>query len=146
MRRKLLVVDINPCVACKGARVEAGARVSMSIICDGAVVKSNALIPRGCILSYGTVVGAGVVLPEYTRVSLSRCLKTNSAKEKNTPRKRAGSSSSADNGPAMAVVTEPAYDTHILGADGKGYVWSCEGKCVYTHNYYSVGFSILALQ
>jgi hypothetical protein len=27
---------------------------------------------RGCILSFGVVVGAGVLLPDFTRVSLTR--------------------------------------------------------------------------
>jgi tetrahydrodipicolinate N-succinyltransferase len=34
-------------------------------------VKSGAKIGKGCVLSFGVVVGANVVLPPYTRLTLS---------------------------------------------------------------------------
>jgi acetyltransferase-like isoleucine patch superfamily enzyme len=33
------------------------------------VVGAGAVIPRGCVLSYGVTIGAGAVLPEFTRVA-----------------------------------------------------------------------------
>lgn len=39
------------------------------MVCDNVVIGAGAVIPRGCVLSYGVVIGAGAVLKEYTRVS-----------------------------------------------------------------------------
>jgi len=57
-----------------GARchVGAGAVVLGSLLCDGAVVSPGARVEKGCVLSFGVVVGAGCVVPAFSRVSLMR--------------------------------------------------------------------------
>ena len=57
-----------------GARcsVGDGAVVLHSMLCDGAVVLPGARVERGCVLSFGVVVGAGSVVPAFSRVSLMR--------------------------------------------------------------------------
>lgn len=45
--------------------------IDHAIICDGVVVGAGAVIPRGCVLSYGVKIGAGAVLKEFTRVARS---------------------------------------------------------------------------
>ena len=42
------------------------------MVCDGAVVGQNAILERGCVLSYGVVIGPDVIVPEFTRVSLHK--------------------------------------------------------------------------
>ena len=49
-----------------------GAVVLSSLLCDGAVVLPGARVERGCVLSFGVVVGAGSVVPAFSRVSLMR--------------------------------------------------------------------------
>jgi cytoskeletal protein CcmA (bactofilin family) len=53
----------------EGVAVQSGARISDAILCDKVVVKRGAVVPRGCVLSFGVVVGQGIALPEYTRMS-----------------------------------------------------------------------------
>ena len=53
-------------------RVGDGAVVLGSLLCDGAVVLPGARVEKGCVLSFGVVVGAGCVVPAFSRVSLMR--------------------------------------------------------------------------
>jgi translation initiation factor eIF-2B subunit epsilon len=62
----------------EGVAVQSGAKISDAILCDKVVVKRGAAVPRGCVLSFGVVVGQSVALPEYTR--LSRISKADSVK------------------------------------------------------------------
>ena len=43
--------------------------IDQAIICDGVRIGAGAVIPRGCVLSYGVVIGAGAILKEFTRVA-----------------------------------------------------------------------------
>lgn len=73
-----------------GVRVKENCKVHSSILCDSVVLKPKAsvsrclpnimfndtfyvlftlLSKRGCVLSFGVIVGEGVVLPPYTRLS-----------------------------------------------------------------------------
>jgi len=52
------------------ATIEDNAVVRLSVICSGAIIKKNAKINKGCILSYNTIVGEGTELPPYTRLTL----------------------------------------------------------------------------
>eukprot|EP00937_MAST-01D_sp_MAST-1D-sp2_P006801 g6801.t1 len=53
----------------EGVVVEDGARVDRALLCDGVVVRAGAVVGRGCVLSFGVVVGAGHVVPPFTRVT-----------------------------------------------------------------------------
>ncbi len=53
----------------RGVTVEDGAHVDRAICCDGVVVRAGARVGRGCILSFGVVVDAGIVVPEFTRLT-----------------------------------------------------------------------------
>ena len=97
-----------------GAVVEEDAVVESAVICDKAVVKKGARVGRGCVVSYGAVVGAGVVLPDYTRVScLRRCLEDDE-EEDGSFRARS------------TLEDDTKYDLSVVGVDGVGFVWTNE--------------------
>ncbi|KAJ1424856.1 nucleotide-diphospho-sugar transferase [Ochromonadaceae sp. CCMP2298] len=60
---------IHDCHIWKGVILGEGVTLHQSILCDGVAVGAGAVISRGCILSYGVRIGAGVHLPEFTRMS-----------------------------------------------------------------------------
>jgi translation initiation factor eIF-2B subunit epsilon len=95
----------------QGARIGSGATVKQAIICDNAEVKSKAKVGRGCILSYNTVVGEGIVLPDYTRIS---CQKRLEDEKQDKQQELHG------------------YDSEIVGVDGKGYLWTYYGSGDYS--------------
>jgi len=88
--------------------VEENAQIYNSILCDDVSVKKSSKIPRGCILSFGVTIGEGVQLSEYTRISLLQSFsKINDANTNNS---------------------DDRYDSALVGADGKGFLWTPEGK------------------
>ena len=119
------------CIIRKGAKldnahfwgdneVEEGAKVMYAIVCNGACVRKRAVVARGCILSFNTVVGADVTLAEYTRVSTLNCDPTaddgyddDDDDEACEPTSPSSSSLGADT----------KTDAETLGEDGKGLVW-----------------------
>jgi UDP-3-O-[3-hydroxymyristoyl] glucosamine N-acyltransferase len=52
-----------------GAVIENNVSIDHAVICDGVTVGAGAVIPRGCVLSYGVRIGPGAVLQEFTRVA-----------------------------------------------------------------------------
>ena len=106
-----------------GVTIGSGCTIRQAILAENVVVKSGATIGRGCILSAGVVVGEGVVLPEFTRVSLSKGSLDNSAMFSDDDDgwgqdENAGRSSNANSD----ISEEPDYDYSVLGADGVGCV------------------------
>ena len=49
--------------------VQSNASIVSSIICDNCQIMDNANITRGCVLSYGVIIGKDVTLPEFARIS-----------------------------------------------------------------------------
>jgi translation initiation factor eIF-2B subunit epsilon len=97
----------------QGARIGSDAIVKQAIVCDNAEVKAKAKVGRGCILSYNTIVGEGIALPDYTRISCQRRLEEDGDRNKK--------SEELDN-----------YDSEVIGKDGKGYLWTYYGSGDYT--------------
>mmetsp|Transcript_12603 Transcript_12603/g.19532 ORF Transcript_12603/g.19532 Transcript_12603/m.19532 type:complete len:802 (-) Transcript_12603:3-2408(-) len=64
-------VVLRDCHLWENVTVEEGATVLESILGNDCVVKAGATVSRGCIIGPGCVVGSGVVLPEFTRITLS---------------------------------------------------------------------------
>jgi translation initiation factor eIF-2B subunit epsilon len=89
--------------------VNENAEIISAIVCDEAVVKKGARISRGCILSYGVVIGENVTLPEYSRISRHR--------------QAENSSSESQNATVAASTVADDFDFEILGKDGMGYVY-----------------------
>jgi UDP-3-O-[3-hydroxymyristoyl] glucosamine N-acyltransferase len=52
-----------------GAVIENNVSIDHAVICDGVTIGAGAVIPRGCVLSYGVRIGPGAVLQEFTRVA-----------------------------------------------------------------------------
>jgi translation initiation factor eIF-2B subunit epsilon len=90
-----------------GAEIHENATITSSIICDNVVVKKFAVVPRGCILSYRVVVGEGVSLPEFTRLSVHR--------------ETTGELSSD---PTL----DNLYDFDVVGQDGVGFLYSADSN------------------
>jgi UDP-3-O-[3-hydroxymyristoyl] glucosamine N-acyltransferase len=60
----------------EGATVEDGATVTGAVLSRGSVVKAGAVVPTGCVLGHCVVVGKGVKLPPFTRLT---CMKVQTA-------------------------------------------------------------------
>eukprot|EP00605_Chrysophyceae_sp_TOSAG23-4_P001136 GSChrysophyteH1.ASY1.ANO1.1242.1 assembled CDS len=107
-------------------RIEDGCTVRQAIIAENVHIKAGATVGRGCILAAGVVIGSNVVLPEFTRVSMSQ--------------RSAGSDGFGSDGDGWgnnddqtflpdtqsdtgAVSVDYDYDVGVLGDDGVGYVW-----------------------
>jgi len=84
-----------------------GASVEKSILCDGVVVKAGATVGRGCVLSYGVVVGAGQVVPPFTRLT------------------KAEEDDGFDDDDEDEEDVRP-WDHAVVGEDGAGWVWRDE--------------------
>jgi translation initiation factor eIF-2B subunit epsilon len=128
----------------EGCVVEDGAEVDGAIICNGAVVKSHAKVPRGCVVSFGAVIGSGVALPEFTRVSLCNDIDDDDAEDavqqsalQNLSLLCPNAPSDAPDDADMAALMKSLVAVRIsdatkaresdvdgVGADGVGYVWT----------------------
>jgi acetyltransferase-like isoleucine patch superfamily enzyme len=62
-------VTVNGSHAWKNVRIGAGATVDRALLCDGVIVGRNATVGRGCVLSFGVVIGDNVVVPEFTSLT-----------------------------------------------------------------------------
>jgi len=49
--------------------IEDGVTLDHVILCNGAVIRQGCTVPRGCVLSFRTVIGARFALPPYTLIS-----------------------------------------------------------------------------
>lgn len=78
-----------------GCRIEHGASVIGSIIASECVVGPKAILSEGCILSFGTKIGAGMKLANNTRISLQ----------------------------CQDEDCKVSDDFEYVGNDGRGYVW-----------------------
>ena len=129
--------------------IEDGATVIQSILCDGCTVKKGAFIGKGCIVGKDCVVGEGIVLPDYTRITL--CTDNNdeedgfgdfgdnsdngfssgdvssSEDDSNDDGESDDQVSNENTSVAANAVDEPAIDVDtdhdILGKDGIGRLW-----------------------
>ena len=81
--------------------VHSNVSIVNSIICDDCQVMENASITRGCVLSYGVVIGKDVTLPEFSRIS-----------------KQTWNSETA-----KTAENEATFDIDIVGKDGEGFIW-----------------------
>jgi len=105
----------------RGATIKAGARVTHSVVCDGAVVGQNAILERGCVLSYGVVIGPDVIVPEFTRVSLHKKAFDD---DEDGDYETSMQSSSYQKSSMMG-----GCDCEVVGAGGKGFVWEAGDDC-----------------
>jgi len=60
---------VEGCYIWDNVTIEAGATVKHSILCNGVVVRKNASIGRGSVVSYNVVVGEGFAVDEFTRLT-----------------------------------------------------------------------------
>ncbi len=107
-------------------RIEDGCTVRQAIIAENVHIKAGATVGRGCILAAGVVIGSNVVLPEFTRVSMSQRSAGSDGFGSdgdgwgNNDDQASLSDTQSDTG---AVSVDYDYDVGVLGDDGVGYVW-----------------------
>ena len=127
-------VSINESFLWKDVVIEDGAKITHSIICDGVIIKKNAVIGKGCIIGNGCIVGEGVNLPEYTRVTLSKRKDDFSDDDDDFSSDDDEFSSDDDDDfdDGFDVDSENAAEKvnsvndapiSLLGSDGKGFMW-----------------------
>lgn len=63
-------VLIEGCYIWDNVTIEDGCKLWHAIVCDGATMKSGAVLEPGVVLSFKVVVGQGFVVPPYSKVSL----------------------------------------------------------------------------
>jgi translation initiation factor eIF-2B subunit epsilon len=119
----------------RGVTVEAGAVVDRSILCDGVVVRRGAHIGRGCILSFGVVVDAGVTIPDFTRLtcvprelvrqrrSAEEGMDAYSDDEDEDDSDGGGGGTKDFDWPSELADMTPENDPKVVGPDGIGRVW-----------------------
>ncbi|BDA43794.1 Translation initiation factor eIF-2B subunit epsilon [Coccomyxa sp. Obi] len=128
----------------EGVRIHNGAQVSHSLLCDGVVVKEDASVCPGSILSFKVVVGQGKVIKPLTSLSLCRQLQQSAslsddeleyamAGTASPPSEAAGGRSPEASGPgaeedAAAALSDGGdggglYDVSVVGPDGAGHQW-----------------------
>eukprot|EP01094_Clydonella_sp_ATCC50884_P029950 TRINITY_DN957_c0_g1_i1.p1 TRINITY_DN957_c0_g1~~TRINITY_DN957_c0_g1_i1.p1 ORF type:complete len:622 (-),score=225.65 TRINITY_DN957_c0_g1_i1:471-2336(-) len=54
----------------EGVRVESHSTITNAIVCSGAVIRENTHVGRGCVVSFGVVVGPDHSLPPHTKLTL----------------------------------------------------------------------------
>ncbi|KAK9914949.1 hypothetical protein WJX75_002748 [Coccomyxa subellipsoidea] len=130
----------------EGVRIHAGAQVSHSLLCDGVVVKEDATVCSGSVLSFKVVVGQEQVIEQHTSLSLCRQLQQSTslsddeleyaaAGTASPPSEAALGSSAEASRPRLPGALEDAaaapsdgedgahYDASLVGPDGAGYRW-----------------------
>ncbi|CAM9472599.1 unnamed protein product [Ectocarpus sp. 13 AM-2016] len=117
-----------------GSEVGDGARVEGAIVASramaktpaargGAIVRAGAVVPRGCVLGPDTIVGKGVHLAEFTRVTSGR------AEEEDDDDWGDGGGDDEGEDSEEGVAPEGGSDSGgLLGPDGVGRVWASEDK------------------
>lgn len=92
-------VRLEGCYLWDNVVIEDNVKISDSLICSNSCVKKGAVIEKGCLLAYNCVVGEGVRLPPYTKLTSK---------------------------PVSPAAQQPPRVVAInLGKDGKGNKW-CE--------------------
>ncbi|CAM9751250.1 translation initiation factor eIF2B subunit epsilon [Lampetra fluviatilis] len=95
-----------------------GVVVCGSLVCSGASIRQNVRVLPRCVISYGTVVGPDVSLPEGTAVSL------------HVPRDADDDddydefSEEESSDQVKAPSKDKGYNPAEVGSEGKGYVWN----------------------
>ncbi|CAB1104374.1 unnamed protein product [Ectocarpus sp. CCAP 1310/34] len=113
-----------------GSEVGDGARVEGAIVASramaktpaargGAIVRAGAVVPRGCVLGPDTIVGEGVHLAEFTRVTSGR------ADDEDDDDWGDDGRENSDEGVAPKGGSDGGG---LLGPDGVGRVWAAEDK------------------
>jgi translation initiation factor eIF-2B subunit epsilon len=118
-----------------GVRIMENSRVQSSILCDKVVVKANAVVQRGCVLAFGVVVGEGINLPQYTRLSriCKKAKGSGGADEDSMMAASPMGESPLDGFEKMgfgsaAVTDSSAHGPHsVPGPDGFGFAWKSSG-------------------
>ena len=114
-------------------QIEAGAVVDRSILCDGVIVRHGAKVGRGCILSFGVVIDAGVTVPDFTQLTcVPRALVRQWRDAEDGMDKYSDDDEDSDEGHMNAkdfdwshalATMEPESDTAVVGDAGVGRVW-----------------------
>ncbi|EJK69460.1 hypothetical protein THAOC_09281 [Thalassiosira oceanica] len=126
-----------------------GAVLDGAVVCEGAVIGRNAVLRRGCVVGRDCKVGEGVVLDEFTRITLAPEADDGddysgflSESESESSSDSDGSEDSDDEGDAeagkgavqvvnaqdvgdgAASAARAMTDTDVVGPDGLGRVWT----------------------
>ena len=117
-------VLIQNSIIWKNVKIKSGAKISYAVLCDDVFVDENAVVTRGCVLSYGVKIGKGFHTTEFDRITV---VKNDEMKF----RQSFDESSSNINHNQMVIsgqkeektskaLTDTNYDETIVGIEGKG--------------------------
>ena len=141
--------QVHGCHIWSNVSIGENATIDRAILCDGVRVGKGATVGRGCVLSYGVVIGDNVIIPEFTR--LTRVPRTLVQKRvrvlegwddtyddededsNNETNMSEGNTNGGDDDwgdgtsnfdwKALLETMSPETDVHIVGPDGVGRVW-----------------------
>ncbi|PKI44627.1 hypothetical protein CRG98_034982, partial [Punica granatum] len=127
-------VLIEGCHIWDNVTIEDGCQLRHSIVCDGVVMKSGAVLSPGVVLSFKVVIGQNFTAPAYSKVSLlPQPIKQDSDEELEYADNNSDVETSCApdnmNGELTSELSEiQGSATSELGCGGVGYIWSiCEG-------------------
>lgn len=112
--------NLSHCHVWAGVVIESNANIVYSIIGDKCVIKEGANIGKGSLLSGGVVIGKGVQIPPFTRLS-SKHTYCCSDDEMDSDSDESASGDSEND--TAATLNRYPYDSAVVGVDGIGYVW-----------------------
>mmetsp|Transcript_17443 Transcript_17443/g.32016 ORF Transcript_17443/g.32016 Transcript_17443/m.32016 type:complete len:774 (+) Transcript_17443:134-2455(+) len=107
-----------------GCIVEAGATVTGVVMCHGSKVCENAVVPRGCVLSFNVIVGAGIALKPFTRIST--CTEEDVKVDEDSDFGDLSESEDENSSKPSYIrgsSIELRHDSTLVGPDGLGTLW-----------------------
>ncbi|VVA94850.1 unnamed protein product [Arabis nemorensis] len=116
--------------------IEDGCVITNAIVCDGVKIRAGAVVHPGVVLSFKVVVGRGVVVPAYSKVSL---LEQPTEEDSDEELEYADSSRGTANVLSGVHSLQMESKASDLGPDRAGHIWKvCEGAHYYEEWLYSV--------
>mmetsp|Transcript_23428 Transcript_23428/g.39739 ORF Transcript_23428/g.39739 Transcript_23428/m.39739 type:complete len:780 (+) Transcript_23428:64-2403(+) len=112
--------QLSHCHLWENVVVESNVNIVYSIVGDRCVLKEGACIGRGSLLSGGVVIGKGVEIPPYSRLSSKHVTSCSDDDESDSDE------SSGDSEGDTKSLRHP-YDSDVVGSDGVGYLWKFDG-------------------
>ena len=109
--------------------VESDVSIVYSIIGNKCVIKEGASVGKGSLLSSGVVIGRGMQVPEFTRLSrkhTTACSDDEDSDSEEEEEEEQSEDSDAEQGTGTGTGggDRHPFDAHVVGSDGVGYLWN----------------------